>query len=437
MRPPTPSGAAPSRPGIPSGVAAPCTTEINTLTEFHKRSDQSRKRQKSQIEKHFENRRKPEDHKRLKEQARKRKNARRASAPRRHDWKDERGDLATSERMTRPRPADAPKADASTLTPEAARVGHDDPVTTHDSPRTVEATGVVISVGRGCAGVALASGVVDAQLAPDIAAVQQTELAVGDEVSVSLRGEVARVESVATRRTTLSRPDPGNAHRHRVLAANIDIAVLVLSVRRPTFRPGLVDRFLVALDAGGVMPAIVANKADLLEDTAARADILEALAPQMALGISAILVSAETGEGLHALRSLVRGRRSVFVGHSGVGKSSLLNALDPDGARLTHAGREGDGKGRHTTTHSTLTSLPDSTEVIDTPGVRAFGLWHMDRAALRDAFPDLAAHAPGCRFRDCSHLVEPDCAVRTAVDRGEVAASRFASYLRIHASLDE
>lgn len=314
---------------------------------------------------------------------------------------------------------------------------HGDGATLHEPPRNDLTPGVVISVGRGRAEVALPDGLVDAQLSPDLAAVQQSELAVGDEVFVSLRMGSPRVESVAARRTTLSRPDPGNVHRLRVLAVNIDIAVLVLSVRFPAFKPGLVDRFLVALADGGVQPAIVANKADLLEDEAARADILAVLEPQRALGIPTELVSAGTGEGLDALRSLVRGRRSVFVGHSGVGKSSLLNALDPEGARLTSAGREGDGKGRHTTTHSTLTILPDHTEVIDTPGVRAFGLWQMDRAALRDAFPDLAAHAAGCRFRDCSHLVEPDCAVQAAVQLGQLAASRLASYQRIHASLEE
>ncbi len=376
------------------------------------------------IEKHFENRRKPEDNKRLKEQSRQRKNARLAKPPRQHDWLDTTDDVAPLEQMSRKDNQESRQIKRSPDTPA-----------TREADNSTTVRGCVLCLGRGRAEVNLPGGIVDAELSPDLAMVQQSALAVGDIVRVQGVDNHPRVVHVEARRSSLSRPDPGNAHRRRLLAANIDVAVLVLAARRPAFKPGLVDRFLVALGEEGVAPLVVANKIDLVS-AAERASIRDAFQPYAALDVPTLLLSAESGEGLGDLGRHLQGKRSVFVGHSGVGKSSLLNALDPHGERQTRAGREGDGKGRHTTTHSTLTILPNSTEVIDTPGVRAFGLWDMDREALRHAFPDFAECASACRYRDCSHLVEPECGVRQGVDSGLIAASRFASYARIHASLE-
>ncbi|MCZ6597639.1 MAG: ribosome small subunit-dependent GTPase A, partial [Planctomycetota bacterium] len=159
------------------------------------------------------------------------------------------------------------------------------------------------------------------------------------------------------------------------------------------------------------------------------------LEPLVAAGVQVVACSAESGEGVADLEERLAGRTCVFVGHSGVGKSSLLNALDPELGIKVSAVRESDGKGRHTTSASTLHRLPCGARVIDTPGVREFGLWNLSAEELAGYFPELAKHAAGCRFRDCSHDHEPDCAVRAAVASGGIPAARWRSYLRIRATL--
>ncbi len=258
-------------------------------------------------------------------------------------------------------------------------------------------------------------------------------LAVGDEVHVDpVRGRVTHTEP---RRSRLARPDPSTLHRERVLAANVDHAVVVLVASNPKL--GLADRVILAVERGGVAPVLCVNKVDLLAGTAARAELGNTLAPYRDMGLRCPLVSATTGEGIEELGTLLVGATCVLLGHSGVGKSSVLNALDPAAHERTGAVRAGDGKGRHTTTSSSLRELDNGTRVIDTPGVRAFGLWPLERAALLAAFPEIAAHGAGCRYADCSHLVEPDCAVRDAVERGAVSTLRHASWSRLVGTLGE
>ena len=258
-------------------------------------------------------------------------------------------------------------------------------------------------------------------------------LAVGDHVRLHELGGVRRLVSVTPRETVLSRPDPGDPRRELVLAANVEVAVIVAAARRPGFRPALVDRLLVALERGGVTPLLCVNKADLL---AAPDELDGELAPYRELGIDVHCTSTVTNAGVDALGAALTGRTCVFAGHSGVGKSTLLNALDPESRRDTGGGRTFDGKGRHTTSASQLVELGDGTRLIDTPGVRAFGLWDVERGTLRFAFPEFEEFARDCRYSDCLHHVEPDCAVRAAGGDGRVPQGRFATYLRILGTLD-
>jgi len=253
---------------------------------------------------------------------------------------------------------------------------------------------------------------------------------VGDEVRYVTTDGPPRAVAVVPRRSVLARPDPGNAHRQLVLAANVDVALIVVAVADPPLRPGLVDRCLVALHRGGVQPAVCANKVDLL-DAAGRRELETLLAPYHELGVPVLACSADTGEGTAALRAFVAGKAVVLLGHSGVGKSSLANALDPDSSRRTGAVRDYDGRGRHTTSASSLRRLADGTRLIDTPGVRAFGLEAPSADELRSAFAEFAPFAARCRFRDCTHAHEPDCGVRAAVAAGLLSAARVASFCRL------
>lgn len=270
-----------------------------------------------------------------------------------------------------------------------------------------------------------------ARVAPSLLVDPEFRLAVGDEVQFVASHDSVRIVAVAPRRTWLARPDPGNPHRRLVLAANIDVAVVVAAAADPPLRPGLVDRFLLALGDGGVAPLVVVNKIDLVRGDAAMQALAAMLAPYGELGVPVLRCAALAGEGIDALRTAIAGKTCVFVGHSGVGKSALLNALDPAGQRRTGQVSDHHGRGRHTTTSSRLWQLDDRTRVIDTPGVRAFGLGELDPALVRSGFVDLAAFAGACRFRDCSHRDEPDCGVRAAVAAGALPAARYRSYLRI------
>ena len=281
----------------------------------------------------------------------------------------------------------------------------------------------------------------DARLPNALTRVQQSEVAVGDEVVVEVDGVSSEVDvcvrAVLPRRSSLVRPDPGNPNRERVLAANIDRAVVVLSLRTPPLHPGLIDRYLVALERGGVEPVLCVNKMDLASDDDERERVARLLTTYERLGIASVATSAVRGEGIDSLRRQLVGRACVFTGHSGVGKSALLNALDGSSVRRTGSTSDASRRGRHTTTSSMLTWLPDDTRVIDTPGIRELGLWRMRRRELRDWFVEFVELADGCRFRDCLHVTEPRCAVRAAVESGEVAKRRYDSYVRILSTLDE
>jgi ribosome biogenesis GTPase len=207
-----------------------------------------------------------------------------------------------------------------------------------------------------------------------------------------------------------------------VIAANIDILVIVASMTDPPFRPSLVDRYLVAAARGGIQPILCVTKIDLCGDTRA-ADVYRDA------GVPVVHCSIKDGAGVDEIRGLLAGSLAVFAGHSGVGKSSLLNAVAEENRARTGAVSDGSGKGRHTTTSSKLHHLPNGARIIDTPGIREFGLGAVTQEELREAFPEIAACV--CKFRDCLHKSEPGCGVLAAVESGDIARLRYESYLRI------
>lgn len=258
-------------------------------------------------------------------------------------------------------------------------------------------------------------------------------VAVGDEVMISRNGGArGMVEAVLPRRSTLARPDPFYTHLRQVIVANVDQLLVVASWRDPAFWPELVDRYLIGAARNNLMPIICVNKVDLAEDPRAP-DV--ALRAYRQAGYRVLLTSAETAVGLEELRTLLQGRTTALAGLSGVGKSSLLSAVEP-GLHL-RVGEVSDRKheGRHTTTQASLHRLASGGFVVDTPGIREFGLSGLRRSDLAGFYAEIAAVQGHCRFEDCTHTREPECAVKLAVRQGRISPMRFDSYRKILADL--
>ena len=250
-------------------------------------------------------------------------------------------------------------------------------------------------------------------------------LVVGDKVSVEMRGEDGVIVAVHARVNSLLRR-AASKNRAQILAANVDQALLVFAAREPAPKQGLVDRFLVACQLAGIHAIITINKIDQGPD-----EIEGWLRVYEDLEFDVIRVSARTGWGLGVVKRLLVDRTTLFCGPSGAGKSSLLNAVYPGFRLKVGELSESTGKGRHTTSMAELMPLPYGGFVVDTPGLKEFGVWEATTDQLAEAFPDITRHAAACRFPDCSHQIEPECAVRKAAEAGEIDAGRFASYQRI------
>ncbi|SHM57807.1 ribosome small subunit-dependent GTPase A [Fibrobacter sp. UWB7] len=239
------------------------------------------------------------------------------------------------------------------------------------------------------------------------------------------------VVRVLPRKSELKRPGPRDSfYKQQTLAANIDQVVIVASVTQPEFNYGFMDRFLLAANLNDLPFVLVLTKMDLLPN--GEADLSTDIRDFMKIVDKVIPVSVKSGDGLEVLRNELVGKSSVFSGMSGVGKSTLINELVPHAELRTGDVRERDGKGRHTTTSSSLFDFPGGGYVIDTPGIRSIGLMDMEPETLAKIFPgffddDLFT----CKFSNCKHLKEPGCAVREAVESGKISEARYASYVRI------
>lgn len=250
-------------------------------------------------------------------------------------------------------------------------------------------------------------------------------LVVGDRVTAEMESDQGVVVAVRSRENSLCRAAP-HSGRPQLIAANVDQALLVFAASRPEPKRGLLDRFLSACRIAGIEAVITINKIDHGTN-----GVEEWLPVYEDLGYDVIRVSARTGWGLGRVRRRLVGTTTLFCGPSGAGKSSLLNSVYPGFRLKVGSISDATGKGRHTTTRAELMPLPYGGFVVDTPGLKEFGVLDSSVEDLAAAFPEIAAIVPGCRFSDCSHVQEPDCAVRAAVEAGTIDAERFASYLKI------
>lgn len=259
---------------------------------------------------------------------------------------------------------------------------------------------------------------------------QKNPVAVGDQVEVDLDTNPASLDRVQPRRNCLSRVASSHDPREQVLAANVDQLFVIASAANPRFSSNRTDRILAACVWQRIPSALVLNKIDLAEP-----DVVAAIrATYESVPIDVIETCVPEGLGIEEIRQRIAGRTTIFYGASGAGKSSLLNRLQPElKLKVGTISRFWD-QGKHTTTFSKVHTLGPGTRVIDTPGIRVFRPFGVPIANLRDLFPEVVRIQPRCRFAGCSHDHEPDCAVFEAVECGEIAASRYASYVEM---LDE
>ncbi len=254
---------------------------------------------------------------------------------------------------------------------------------------------------------------------------EASKIVVGDRVSIDRSQSDGVIVAVRKRSSSLTRKAVGST-QPQVLAANIDQALLVFATKNPEPKIGLIDRFLVASHLAGITPVITFNKID---QGAGKTKAWTKL--YSGLGYTVLQVSARSAWGLGQVKRLLPDRTTLFCGPSGAGKSSLLNAVYP-GFKLRVGGlSEATGKGRHTTTRAELMPLPFGGFVVDTPGLREFGLWEISSEELQDAFPEISDNLGNCRFSNCSHVHEPKCGVRDAVESGLIDRGRYRSYCQL------
>lgn len=297
--------------------------------------------------------------------------------------------------------------------------------------------GATVRVGRenllcGIAGTFRAPQGATALAVGDVVTVAMTRIQPGDAAASDKDRADGMIVSRQPRNTALSRPRPRSGKRRdehdavfeKVIAANMDVLLIVAATRQPPLRHGIIDRFLIIAERGELKPILVINKIDLgVPDENVLADF-------RSLGIDIRPCSAITGEGLEALHAAIVDRRSVLAGASGVGKSTLINTMIPGADAPTREVRAKDDRGRHTTAGAVVYDLPGGGIIVDTPGIRELGL-HLERGELPWYFPEFEAFSQQCRFNNCTHTHEPDCAVIAAVREGKVLSRRYQGYLRI------
>jgi ribosome biogenesis GTPase / thiamine phosphate phosphatase len=264
-------------------------------------------------------------------------------------------------------------------------------------------------------------------------------VSVGDKVEIEKENETERtalITKICDRTNYINRQSPRVKHHHHIVAANIDLSLLLATLKEPRTSQGFIDRFLIASEMYHVPSIIVFNKADLFkkkEDE--KFGQLKAMYEQ--IGYKVFLISVKTNMGIDELKMEMKDKITLISGHSGVGKSSLLNLIFPELRLKTQDISGWSGKGLHTTTFAEMFDLPWGGSVIDTPGMREFGLVDVTRQELSHYFPEMRERLVNCQFNNCLHINEPGCAIKEAVVDGEINEDRYVSYVNILDSIEE
>lgn len=264
-------------------------------------------------------------------------------------------------------------------------------------------------------------------------------IAVGDEVELEVESETensAIIGTIIPRRNYINRQSPRAKHQHHIIAANLDQSMLVATLKEPRTSQGFIDRFLVASEAYHVPAVIVFNKTDIYKKKEEE-KLAEWKAMYEAVGYTVLSVSVKENKGIEAVAAQLKNKTTLISGHSGVGKSSLLNAILPQLQIRTQDVSGWSGKGLHTTTFAEMYDLPGGGSIIDTPGMREFGMVDISKQELSHYFPEMRKRLGKCQFNNCLHINEPGCAIKEAVVSGAIAEDRYVSYYGILESIEE
>lgn len=356
------------------------------------------------------------------------------------DWQplEPNEDGIVADRRIMPRDETDRRADNVAVVVDAFNADFDDNYWTEIAEETPYLLGVVVEVSRRLCRAEVEGKVIVC----DIRGILTAEgtgftniVAVGDRVLMSLHEEErGLIQEVLPRRSGLARADSFDVHLKQILAANVNQMLIVVSWRDPQFWPRMVDEYLIGAARNNLEAIICVNKVDLAESVM---EVETAVSIYQDLGYQLYLASADTGYGFDALSMALKDQTTVLAGLSGVGKSSLLSAMDPNLDLKTKAISEKRHEGKHTTTQANMYPFSAGGYVVDTPGIRDFGLIGLHQEDLIDFYPDLAEFVVQCRFNDCTHAHEPGCAVQTAVADGQINAWRFKSYTQLFGKLAE
>jgi ribosome biogenesis GTPase / thiamine phosphate phosphatase len=264
-------------------------------------------------------------------------------------------------------------------------------------------------------------------------------IAVGDTVKIEVENEgesTATITEILDRRNYINRQSPRFKHQHHIVASNLDQSMLVATLKEPKTSQGFIDRFLVASEMYHVPAIIVFNKADLYKKKE-QEKFEQWKAMYEAVGYKVFLVSVKDNKGIKPVEVELINKTTLISGHSGVGKSSLLNIILPELELKTQDVSGWSGKGQHTTTFAEMHDLPGGGRIIDTPGMREFGLVDLTKQEVSHYFPEMRDRLNECQFNNCLHVDERDCAIKDAVERGAISADRYVSYINILGSIEE